>query len=372
MTPERLSRQDADFLYRETPAVHMHVVMVAVFDPGTVPGGYSFRRIRQRIIDRIPLLPVFQRRLVEVPFRLGPPTWVDDPEFDIDNHVQRAALPSPGGMRELADFAADIASRQLHRDRPLWEIWVVEGLEDAKIALVAKMHHATIDSVSGAELLGALFDLEPEPPGHEHQGERQLDLRVPSKFELLSHSLLTSLVVLPFDMGRTAWQATRSVPGIRRVRQPGSGTITAPRTSLNAPVHARRRVAFAALSLGDVKKLKNAMNTSVNDVILAISAGALRTYLLAGDELPGIPLVAVVPVSVDPDGAEPKGANKISTLLVKLPCQLDDPLERLRAIHDGTKGATEEHKALGADSLQIGRSMPPPTYLPQPRASTPR
>ncbi len=153
-------------------------------------------------------------------------------------------------------------------------------------------------------------------------------------------------------MGRTAWQATRSIPGIRRVRQRGSGTITAPRTSLNAPVHARRRVAFAAVNLGDVKKLKNAMDTSVNDVILAICAGALRTYLLAGDELPGIPLVAVVPVSVDPDGAEPKGANKISTLFVQLPCELDDPLERLRAIHDGTKGAAEEHKALGADTLQ--------------------
>ena len=170
MTPERLTRQDASFLYMETPAVHMHVVITAVFDPTTVPQGYSFRRIRQRIIERIPLLPVFQRRLVEVPLRLGQPVWVDDPEFDIDNHVRRAALPSPGGMRELADFAADVASRQLHRDRPLWEMWVVEGLDDGKVALVAKMHHATIDGVSGAELVGVLFDLEPDPPAHERQG----------------------------------------------------------------------------------------------------------------------------------------------------------------------------------------------------------
>ena len=355
MTPERLTGLDASFLYMETPTLHMHVAIVAVFDPATVPDGYSFRRIRQRIVDRIPLLPVFQRRLVEVPLRLGHPVWVDDPEFDIDNHLRRAALPSPGGMRELADFAADVTSRQLHRDRPLWEMWVVEGLEDGKIALVAKMHHSTIDGVSGAELLGALFDLEADPPAHEHQGERQLDLRVPSAFELVSHALLANLV-RPIDMARMVWQTTQSVAGIRKLRQGESGKaafpLTAPRTSLNASVHARRRVAFAAASLADLKKVKNAMGTSVNDVVLAVCAGALRTYLLAGDELPGVPLVALVPVSVTPDMAELKGSNKISAMFVQLPCELDDPLERLRAIHEGTKGAKEEHKALGAGTLQ--------------------
>lgn len=352
MTPERLTRQDAGFLYMETPAVHMHVVIVAVFDPSTVPEGYSFRQIRQRIVERIPRLPVFQRRLVEVPLRLGEPVWVDDPEFDIDNHVRRAALPTPGGMRELADFAADITSRQLHRDRPLWEIWVVEGLADGKVALVAKMHHATIDGVSGAELLGALFDLEADPPAHDRADGRRLDLRVPSTFELVSRSLVTNLVVRPIDVGRMAWRATHSLPGIRKARPAGAGASGAPRTSLNATVHARRRVAFAATSLADVKKLKNALGTSVNDVILAICTGALRTYLLAGDELPGIPLVAVVPVSVLPAKADPKGSNRISTVFVQLPCELDDPLERLRAIHEGTKTATEEHGALGARTLQ--------------------
>ncbi len=355
VTPERLSGLDASFLYLETPTLHMHVAIVAVFDPTTVPDGYSFRRIRQRITERIPLLPVFQRRLVEVPFRLGHPVWVDDSEFDIDNHLRRAALPSPGGMRELADFAADVTSRQLHRDRPLWEMWVVEGLEDGKVALVAKMHHCTIDGVSGAELLGALFDLEPAPPDHEHQGVRQLDLRVPSNFELVSHALVANLV-RPIDLGRTAWAATQSIAGMRKVRKGGEGKtalpLTAPRTSLNASVHARRRVAFAAVNLADVKKIKNAMGTSVNDVILAISTAALRTYLLAGDELPGVPLVAVVPVSVTPDVAELKGSNKISAMFVKLPCELDDPLERLRALHEGMKGAKDEHKALGADTLQ--------------------
>jgi diacylglycerol O-acyltransferase / wax synthase len=355
VSPERLTGLDASFLYLETPTLHMHVAMVVVIDPATVPGGYSFRRIRQLIVDRIPLLPVFQRRLVEVPLRLGHPVWVDDPDFDIDNHLRRAALPSPGGMRELADFAADVASRQLHRDRPLWEMWVVEALEDGKIALVAKLHHSTIDGVSGAELLGVLFDLAPDPPELAHQGERQLDLRVPSSFELVSQAVVANLF-RPIEVGRMAWRTTLAIAGIRKVRQTGPGKaaipLRAPRTSINASVHARRRVAFAAASLADVKKVKNAMGTTVNDVILAMCAGALRTYLLAGDELPDIPLVAVVPVSVTPEMADLKGSNKVSAMFVQLPCERSDPLERLRAIHEGTKGAKEEHKALGAATLQ--------------------
>jgi diacylglycerol O-acyltransferase / wax synthase len=365
MTPERLTGLDASFLYMETPTLHMHVAMAAVFDPSTVPDGYSFRRIRQMIVDRIPLAPVFQRRLVEVPMRIGHPVWVDDPEFDIDNHLRRAALPSPGGMRELGDFAADVISRQLHRDRPLWEMWVVEGLEDGKIALVTKMHHSTIDGVSGAELLGILFDLEPDPVGTT-QPERQLDSRIPSNLELVSQAVVTNLIS-PFKMGRMIFRTVGAVAGVRRVRQSGTAKaalpLSAPRTSINVAVHARRRVAFAAASLDDAKALKNAVGTTVNDVVLAMCAGALRTYLQAGDELPDIPLVSVVPVSVTPDVAELKGSNKVSAMFVQLPCQLDDPIERLRAIHEGTKGAKEEHKALGATTLQNWAEHSPPNVF---------
>jgi diacylglycerol O-acyltransferase / wax synthase len=355
MTPERLTGLDASFLYMETPTLHMHVAMTAVFDPSTVPGGYSFRRIRQLINDRIPLAPVFQRRLVEVPMRLGHPVWVDDPEFDIDNHVRRAALPSPGGMRELGDFAADVISRKLHRDRPMWEMWIVEGLEDGKIALVVKMHHSTIDGVSGAELLSVLFDLEPDPPQTQPQRARQLDSRIPSGFELVAQAMATGLVA-PFDVGRMILRTTRNVFDVRRIRQGETAKaalpLTAPRTSINVAVHARRRVAFAAASLEDAKAVKNKMGTTVNDVVLAMCAGALRAYLLAGDELPDIPLVSVVPVSVTPDVAELKGSNKVSAMFVQLPCHIEDPLERLHLIHEGTKGAKEEHQALGATTLQ--------------------
>ncbi len=199
MTTERLTGLDASFLYLETPTLHMHVVMSAVFDPNTVPDGYSFQRLRQLINDRIPLVPVFQRRLVEVPFRLGHPLWVDDPEFDIDNHLRRAATPSPGGMRELAEFTAEVTSRQLHRDRPLWEMWVVEGLEGGKVGLVVKMHHSTIDGVSGAELLGVLFDLEPNPPKIAAPPVLAFDGRIPSDPELIAQAMVARLI-RPFEM----------------------------------------------------------------------------------------------------------------------------------------------------------------------------
>jgi WS/DGAT/MGAT family acyltransferase len=352
---ERLSGLDASFLYLETPAVHMHVCMVAVFDPATVPGGYSYRRLRQLVTDRIHLVPVFQRRLVEVPFRLGHPVWVDDPQFDVDNHLRRAALPAPGGTRELADFAADVASHHLHRDRPLWEMWLVEGLEDGKISLVAKMHHATIDGVSGAELLGILFDLEPSPPAEPPPLDRSLDTRIPSSFELMSQAMVAR-TVRPFELARTAMRTAQHIVDVRRIRGRSRGRaalpLSAPRVSFNASITGRRRVAFAAASLDDAKRLKTEMGTTVNDVVLAMCAGAVRKYLEAGDELPDVPLVTVVPVSVTPDVAALKGSNKVSGMFVALPTNEPDPLERLRLIHDGTKGAKEEHNALGAATLQ--------------------
>ena len=160
---ERLSGLDASFLYMETPTLHMHVSMAAVFDPSTIRGGYSFDRVHDLVSRRLVQAPVFTRRLVQVPFRLGHPYWVDDPDFDIDFHLRRAALPAPGGIAELAEFVGDVCSRQLDRSKPLWQMYIVEGLENGNIALVTKMHHSTIDGVSGAELLAKLFDLEADP-----------------------------------------------------------------------------------------------------------------------------------------------------------------------------------------------------------------
>ena len=352
---EQLTGLDASFLYMETPSLHMHVSMVAVLDPSTVPGGYSYQKLRDLVGARLALAPVFRRRLVEVPFRLGHPYWIDDQTFDLDFHMHRAALPSPGGLEELAQFVGDVCSRQLDRSKPLWEMHVVEGLRHGRIAMVSKIHHSTIDGVSGAELLAQLFDLEPDPPTRDLPDIPGDTESVPSDFQLVAASLAHRLAA-PVDITRLAWRTGRSMLKVRRVRRSpndakGALPLTTPRTSLNAAITPHRKMAMATIALDDVKELKNALETTVNDVILAICTGALRHYLEEQGELPEDPLVATVPVSVHPATAHRRGANKISAMFVNLPCGTDDPLERVEIIRSGTKGAKSEHNALGADVL---------------------
>ena len=352
---EQLSGLDAAFLYLETPSLHMHVSMAAIFDPTTVPGGYSFIKLRDLVSRRLERAPIFRRRLVEVPFRLGHPYWVDDPSFDIDYHIRSRALPAPGGIDELATFVGDVCSRQLDRSKPLWEMYIVEGLQGGNVGLVSKIHHCTIDGVSGSELLSQLFDLEPQPgdtalpaPSTTATGDR-----LPSDVQLVARSLATRMV-RPFGITKLAWRTGKAFMDVRRVRGKGEGRaalpLTAPRTSLNQAITAHRKVAFSSISLDDVKRLKNERQTTVNDVVLAVCTGALRRYLQEGNELPGGPLVATVPVSVA-SLSDRKGANKVSAMFVSLPCEVADPLDRLRLIRENTKGAKEEHNALGADVL---------------------
>jgi WS/DGAT/MGAT family acyltransferase len=352
---EQLTGLDATFLYLETPSLHMHVSMAAIFDPKTVPGGYAFDKLRDLVRSRLELAPIFRRRLVEVPFRLSHPYWVDDPSFDIDYHMRRGALPAPGGIRELAQFVGDVCSRQLDRTKPLWEMYIVEGLRGGNIAVVTKIHHSTIDGVSGAELLSQLFDLEADVPERRGPGEPSaVDDRLPSDLQLLAQAIRSRLTQ-PVGITRLAWKTGRAVLDVRRVRSTGTGhaalPLTTPRTSLNAAITPHRRVEFASIGLEDVKRLKRACDTTVNDVVLAVCTGALRRYLVDGDELPDEPLVATVPVSVAPSVGNRRGANKVSAMFVALPVQIEDPVKRLHAIRDSTKGAKQEHNALGADVL---------------------
>ncbi len=359
---ERLSGLDASFLYLETPSLHMHVALTMVFDPSTVPDGYSFGRMKDTIAERLPAAAVFGRKLVEVPFGLDHPVWVDDPDFDIDYHVRLAAVPRPGGMRQLAELAGDIAGHQLDRSRPLWEMWFVEGLADGQIGLVAKMHHSTVDGVSGAALLSVLFDLEPDPPPPPPAEPRvsRADEHTPSQLELLTQALVARSL-RPFELTKEIVRTGRRVLDVRQVRlsspyrsyrAKAALPLSAPRTSFNTAITRRRSVGFTAVGLDDVKRVKNHTGTTVNDVVLAVCTGALRSFLIQGDELPDKPLVAVVPVSVRPDVDAPTGSNQVSSMFVQLPVDLANPLERLAAIHEGTKGAKDEHHALGADVLQ--------------------
>src|SRR3954469_5676415 len=286
----RLTGLDASFLYMETPTNHMHVASTCIFDPSTVPGGYDFNKVRDLIENRLPLLPPFRWRLVEVPFGLHHPLWIEDPDFDLDFHVRRAALPSPGGIEELREFAADIISRPLDRSRPLWEMYVVEGLEGGQIATVTKTHHAAIDGVSGAELTVNLLDLQPEPtPAPPPETPWEPD-RIPSDTELVAYAM-NSLARQPFRAAKAVRRTSLAAVNIRRRnRQPDAvpppAPFTAPPTPFNVSIDARRRFAFTEVPLDEAKMVKNALGGTVNDVVLALCAGALRSYLLGKGLLP--------------------------------------------------------------------------------------
>jgi WS/DGAT/MGAT family acyltransferase len=367
---ERLSGLDATFLYFETSAQHMHVSIVAVLDPSGSPGGYSFERVQDLIASRLHLLPPFHRRLVRVPFDLHHPVWVEDPDFDIIHHVRRISCPAPGGLRELAAICGRITSTPLDRSRPLWEVWVIEGLADGRFAVLTKVHHCAVDGASGAELLVHLFSLERDaaapPPAPSAPPET-----VPSEVAMVRHAL-ASRVRQPFEMMQLARRTVAALADIvRRRRNPetrtGATPLTAPRTRFNGAITARRHVAFASVSLAPVKAIRKATNVTVNDVVLAICAGTLRRYLAKHGELPQQPLVAVCPISVRegkppaPGAPAPRSSNRVSAMFTSLATDIADPLARLRAIQATTRGAKEEHNAIGADMLQNWAEFAAPT-----------
>ncbi len=354
---QRLSGLDSAFLALETSSAHMHVMSTAVVDPATAPDGFSFDAVRELLTARMHLLPPFRRRLVTVPFDLHYPLWLEDPSFDLDFHLRRAALPTPGGVAELAAFTAEAAGRPLDRSRPLWEMWYVEGVEGGNVAIVTKVHHSAIDGMSGTELIAALYDLEPAP-APRLDVEVAPDFRpdhVPNDIELLTFaaaSIARQPVLLVKNLRKTVRSVARVVSRVRNTDNKAGLPLTAPRLTLNGTITPHRKVAFADVSLAEVKKVKDAFGVKVNDVVLAIATGALRFYLDDRGELPDRPLVATIPTSVRTPEQKASMGNRVSAMFAALPVQLDDPLERLHAIHASTIDAKEMHEELGGDTLQ--------------------
>lgn len=354
MTIERLSGLDATFLYVETPSNQTHMTGVLVFDPSTMKEPYSFERMKEFVRGRLGRAPAFTRKLARVPFDVAHPVWVEDPDFDLEAHLHRIAVPAPGGPEELAELAGQIAGWPLDRGRPLWDMWFVEGLEDGHVALVAKMHHSTIDGVSGANLMMHLFDLEPDPAPVPEE-ERPEPSRPPGDLELLAWGLW-SRAQRPLLLPRALADTARAGIGLARRRlRPGAkgmaAPFSAPATPFNAPITAHRRVAFCPVSLSDVQTVRHAFGTTVNDVILAVSAGAVRRWLEHRGQLPDRSLVAGVPVSTRGEESASLGANLISAMFVSLATDVEDPVERLQRIHELTANAKEEFRAVGADVL---------------------
>ena len=362
----RLTGLDAAFLYLETPNNHMHVSGTYIFDPSDVDGGYRFERGKALIVNRLHRLPPFRWRLVEVPFGLHHPIWIEDPGFDIDNHVIRRILPRPGQQADLLEMAGEIMGQPLNRTRPLWEIHLIEGLQGGRVAMVAKTHHAAIDGASGAELVTNLLDLSPEVTIYEDvEWEPE---PMPSDTEMLVYAL-NSLARQPAAFGEAVRDTfsgalsrrTHSGPDVSSGASAG-GLFQAPRTSINGPIGTSRLFSVTEVSLTDLKRIRRSFGGTVNDVVLALCAGALRRYLQDGDELPTEPLVAMVPISVR--GEEEKGAmgNRVANMFVSLATELAEPVERLNAIREHTKSSKDRATAAGTETLATWAQFAPPLF----------
>jgi WS/DGAT/MGAT family acyltransferase len=345
---------DSMFLSLESATNMFQVGAVSVLDPSTAPEGSpppheALRRVVETRLDR---LPPFRTRQVAVPGGLDHPKWVDD-EPDLDFHIRRGAVPSPGGERELACYAADVLAQPLDKSRPLWEIHVVEGVEGGLVAGVAKLHHSAIDGIAGAEATASLMDLEPVAVGDDPPTEITPE-QVPSAWSLLGDACRNAgrrLVPTTRLLARLPGTALRL--GIRnRLLEgpPPPGFFTSPRTSLACRLSRRRTAGLARVDLADVESVRQATRTTVNDVILALAASALRLYLEERGELPSEPLCGFVPVSVRADGGDPMGdVNRLSGMLVSLATEVDDPLRRLAVIAASTRAAKDQHRVLGED-----------------------
>lgn len=352
---QRLSGLDASFLYLETAAQPLHVCSILELDTTTMPGGYTFDRLRDGLTQRIKAMPEFREKLVDNRFNLDHPVWVEDKDFDVDRHLHRIGLPSPGGRTELAEICGHLAALPLDRTRPLWDMWVIENLggdpenPQGRIAVMTKVHHASVDGVTGANLLSQLCSTEPDaPPPDPVDGPgdaSDLEIAVSGALRFASRPLRLANVV-PATVSTVVDTVKRARNGLTM-----APPFSAPKTAFNANVTNHRNVAFTQLDLEDVKTVKNHFGVKVNDVVMALVSGALRQFLLDRGELPDSSLVATVPVSVHERSDRP-GRNQVSAMFSRLETGIENPGERVRAIAEANGVAKQHSSAIGATLLQ--------------------
>ena len=351
MAVERLSGLDNVFLAAESPGNWLHVMAILILDPDTVPGGYTYDGFRNYVARRLHMIPPLRRRLLEVPFGLANPVWVDDPDIDIDRHLHRAAVPEPGGHRELAQLAAEMMERPLDRSRPLWEITVVEGVADGHIALLAKLHHSMMDGMAGMQFMAALLTREPDV-SDPVPTPREPTPPIPSSLSLLL-AATPSRLTRPLRIARAATttlvRMARHQLRDRSENEPEDEAVDVVRMWLNAPTTPERSIAFVSLPLDEARAVAHAHDATVNDVILAIVGGALRTELGRRGVLPEASVVAGVPVSTHEEGDDL--ANAVSVMYVALGTELADPIERLHSIRDGARSAKRRQGGLVGDGV---------------------
>ena len=358
---QQLSAQDASFVYLETPHTPMHIGSVAIYDPSTAPGGFvRFKDILRFIEARLGGARSFRQRLVRVPFDLDHPYWIEDPEFDLEYHVRHIALPKPGDWRQVCIQAARLHSRPMDLSKPLWEFTIIEGLDGIEglppgcFAIVSKVHHAAIDGMSGVEMSAAVHSIDPDVADPEGTDTWRPD-NMPQVADLLVRSYVNNLV----QPMRALETIGRSLPGMARLtNEVRKGDVSvrnarpAPRTRFNGKVGPHRVWDAVPFPLKDIRAIKDAVpGATVNDVILSIVGGALRTYLLDKGELPKDTLTAMAPISVRGEGEKAALGNLVSAMVVGLGTQVEDPLERLRFVHGEASNSKAMTNAIGAKNL---------------------
>jgi diacylglycerol O-acyltransferase / wax synthase len=371
---QQLTGLDAAFLALETANATGHVGGVCVLDPTDAPKPLTLARLTEVLAQRVPLVPVLRRKLLNVPFGLDQPYWIDDADFDIEYHIREIALPRPGSVTQLTEQVSRLHARPLDRSRPLWEIYLITGLAKRRAAVYTKIHHAAIDGVSGAELLTVLLDLSPE--GRE----------LPAAAPFRPAPAPGPVTLAALAGARMAWRPVQTVritnevikllptlaPAVNTFvggmlglgRGDGavipSASVRAPGTPFNKPITPHRRLALRSVDLDTVKSVKKAFGVSVNDVVMAMCAGGLRRWLTDHRALPDSPLVAMIPVSVRDPSSKTAMGNKVSAMLAALPTHLQEPAERLEVVHAATQVAKAQQAAIPQGLVdQISDFAPP-------------
>ena len=365
---KRVSGIDATFLYSETPTVHMHTLKVAIIDRPKGKIADLFQHFRDEFEARLHLLPAFRQRAVEVPYGLHHPVWIEDPHFDLDYHLRRVSIPSPGGRREMDRVISDIASHPLDRNHPLWEIWLLEGLADRRLAFVAKIHHALADGGASAQMLANVMVADPDEaapiPGDPDTWSPE---PIPSPTRLVIDALadkprrareLGPLVV------RTARGVRSVIDGMRDAGTTPTRPFHTPHTPFNRALSPVRSFASTTLPIARVKKIKTALGVTLNDVVLGIVGRSVARYLDERGQHPELSLTAAVPVAVLGEDTGPRlQGNRLSNLITSLCTDVEDPVEQLRRIHEAAVVAKETHERLGADVFREWTEYAPPrTY----------
>ncbi len=375
MVRDRLSALDTSFLHLETGGAHMHVASILVF-AGVAPTHEEFLA---GVEPRLHLVPRYRQRLAHVPLGQGRPVWVDDPHFNIAYHVRHAALPAPGGERELRNLAGRLFAQPLDRTKPLWEMVLVERIQDEdgerRFAVIAKTHHALVDGVSGVDIMSIVFDLAPDagpPPVPESPW---VPRPAPTASELLAEALLERVTV-PREAARglraltrapreVAGRAAETLTGLGSLAFSGTGS-PAPPTPLNVEIGPHRRYTWVDTDLATFKAIKTALGATLNDVVLASVSLALGRFLRERGELTEqLELTAMVPVSVRADAQRGALGNRVAAMWAPLPVGVEDPAEVVAIVHDAMQGLKESGQAVGAATLTALADFAPPTIMTQ-------